>query len=481
MLLKYYSLPLAYASLSLAVPLIRTRAVSELNQDAFKEAHKRDDSATRAFTNSQLQTSDGRCVFIDILSGDFRANLLPLQVGACGSTDGEGWDVITKGIHNDQAGQALVVSSLSNGCVSFDPRRTADQVHVFSCGGRADGGGQVSNSQLFAFNSTSKSVTLSLVPDNQAGSCLTVNGDRVQIANCQDGNKNQQFTFTGTSPSKGASSSSASSSSSTAASSATTAAEDVKATGDATPCAAASTVTETATVTVTVTDSKAAESTTSAAASTTSAAASTTSAAASAAASTAAAEGINTANIPTANPTSAVPVSRAGGTLVPTAVAESHQFDNTAKRAFTKASIKAPDGRCLFIDPTAGDFRENLIPVQLAECSGSPNEQFDLITAGKHNNQPGNTLIVSSLTNGCISFDPRRPADDQVTVFSCGGRADGEGQTDSAQLVPFTRGNTFVWAPVGARNESCLVAGGNGRVVGANCDNSADQVFTIVQ
>ncbi len=102
------------------------------------------------------------------------------------------------------------------------------------------------------------------------------------------------------------------------------------------------------------------------------------------------------------NPTDPVPVSRAGGTLQPTAAAQSHQRDETAKRAFSSVSIRAPNGQCLFIDPTAGDFRQNLIPVSLVDCTGSPNEKWDLITEGKHNkpnpNRPA-TLVVSALVS----------------------------------------------------------------------------------
>lgn len=99
-------------ALVLAGPLKASRAVEQLDQAAFEEAQQRDDTATRAFSNVQITTSDGRCLFVDLLSGDFRANLTPLQVAACGSTDGQGWDVITAGKHNDQAGAALLVNTL---------------------------------------------------------------------------------------------------------------------------------------------------------------------------------------------------------------------------------------------------------------------------------------------------------------------------------------------------------------------------------
>lgn len=59
-----------------------------------------------------MQTSDGQCLFVDKLSGDFRANLTPVQVAACDDSDGQKWDIITSGEHNDQAGTMLVVSTL---------------------------------------------------------------------------------------------------------------------------------------------------------------------------------------------------------------------------------------------------------------------------------------------------------------------------------------------------------------------------------
>jgi hypothetical protein len=125
------------------------------------------------------------------------------------------------------------------------------------------------------------------------------------------------------------------------------------------------------------------------------------------------------------NPSSAVPVSRAGGTLNPTSAAQANARDAGATRAFENVEIRAPNGQCLFVDPTAGDFRQNLIPVSLVDCSGTPNEKWDVITKGKHNDAQGSAIIVSTLMSGCISLDERRQAGDTVTMFSCGGRADG--------------------------------------------------------
>lgn len=117
---------------------------------------------------------------------------------------------------------------------------------------------------------------------------------------------------------------------------------------------------------------------------------------------TAAVTGGGAGGIPTANPTTPVPVSRAGGNLQPSAAAEAHKRDATATRAFSGVEIRAPNGQCLSVDPTAGDFRQNLIPVALVECSGKPNEKWDIVTAGKHNKagRTPATLVVSALVSG---------------------------------------------------------------------------------
>jgi len=143
------------------------------------------------------------------------------------------------------------------------------------------------------------------------------------------------------------------------------------------------------------------------------------------------------------NPTTPVPVSRAGGTLNPSLAAEAHTRDNSAVRARTAVSLRSSNGNCLSLDPTAGDFRQNLIPIKVETCNGSSNQKFDIITSGIHNTAQGKALVVSSLMNGCVNFDSRRPAGDKVMVFSCGGRAAGEGKTTPDQLFDFAGGNSI--------------------------------------
>ncbi|PVH76170.1 hypothetical protein DL98DRAFT_562133 [Cadophora sp. DSE1049] len=385
------------------------RVVTSLNQAAFEEAQQRDDTATRAFSGTEIKTLDGKCLFVNELSGDFRANLNPIQVATCDGSTGQKWDIITAGKHNDQAGTMLIVNTLTQACANFDPRRAAgNTVIMFSCGGRADGGGDVTNSQLFGF--AGGAGPLSFEPKNEAGTCLAVTGNNVlDQAPCKAGDAAQSFTFGGASTGG-----QGDASASQPAVVSTTAEANQASTPEAAPPAATS-------------QAEVAAPATASAPQATSPAA--------------------VGDIPSANPTTPVPVSRAGGTLNPTSAAESHQRDDTATRAFTSVSLQSANGQCLFIDPTAGDFRQNLIPIAVQPCTGSANEKFDLITKGKHNNAEGATLVVSSLMQGCLSFDARRAAGDTAHIFSCGGRADGEGETTNSQLFDFAGGNTLTLAP----------------------------------
>ncbi|KAL1900636.1 hypothetical protein Sste5346_002361 [Sporothrix stenoceras] len=482
---------------------ILPRTVTSLDAAAVAEAQPRDDTATRAFSNVQITTSDGRCLFVDPLSGDFRENLTPIQVAACGSTNGQGWDVITAGKHNNVANSALIVSTLTEACFNFDPRRAAgNQVLLFSCGGRADGGGLVTNSQLFSFNET-QSNSITFQPENQPGSCFSVKGDVVDIASCDSTDPNQTFVFGSAAASIAASAvasttAAASSSAVVAAASSVVATAANNASVSSAALAATSSIAgsvslpaalqtasackgRTRTVIKTVTASAAGARSSGAgvalgAADPDPLSSSVAPIAASGGAAKAAITGTATA-IP--QPASAVPVSR-GGDLSPSAAAEANPVDNTATRNFTSVTIRAPNGQCLFVDPTAGDFRENLIPISLVDCSGTPNELWDVVTAGAHNDFPGTALIVSTLTNGCISFDGRRAANDTVNMFACGGRADGTGQTNADQLMPFIGAFSFAFAPSGENGNVCILPGDdNGRLISGACPTNGAQLFAV--
>lgn len=205
-------------------------------------------------------------------------------------------------------------------------------------------------------------------------------------ANCAAGDASQTFTFGGAS--SGSVSSAAPASTSASVTSTEVAVTSAQILAPSTPVESACsiafvTVTRGASSSTSVAEGVA---TTSAAASSSSIteAASTTNAALSSASASAAVTSAAAQSQAEANPTTPVPVSRAGGVLQPSAAAESNPRDNTATRAFSSVSIKDSSGQCLFIDPTAGDFRENLIPVQLQACTGSAGEKFDFITAGVH-------------------------------------------------------------------------------------------------
>ncbi|OCT51519.1 putative mg2+ transporter protein [Cladophialophora carrionii] len=429
---------LGAASFVAARPLVEHRAVTQLDQAATEEAQQRDDTATRAFSSVPIKTSDGQCLFVDPLSGDFRENLTPIQVGACDGSQAQEWDVITAGKHNNVAGSALIVSGLTQACFNFDPRRAAgNQVLLFSCGGRADGGKYIHAPARGAG-------PLAFTPENAPGSCFTVKGAVIDIAACDSADPNQSFTF-----------------------------GDSVSPVSAPPATTAEIASEAAGVATVTVSPTAAESATSSALATAiittsppppdAVAAPTTATAASASA------GI-------------ISVSRAGSVLNPSDAAEANPRDDTATRAFSAVSIKSSSsGQCLFIDPTAGDFRENLIPIVLQPCDGSANQQWDFLTAGVHNDEPGSALIVSSVTQGCLNFDPRREAGDTVIMFSCGGRADGSGLVTDSQLFTFTDGGetSLRLQPGNGNGQVCLVANADGRLDQAPCSDDASQVFTI--
>ncbi|KAJ7512574.1 hypothetical protein B0H11DRAFT_1699148 [Mycena galericulata] len=401
------------AGLASAVPLT-IRDVS-LNAAAVAEAQVRDNTATRAFTATTITTSSGKCLSVDPFSGDFRENLTPVTAVACDGSANQTWDVITAGVHNNVKGQALIVSSLTNACLNFDPRRAAgNQVLLFSCGGRADGGGAVTNSQLFAFNGGAG--PLPFVPQNgNNATCLTIDANNAldqTACNPASASGAELFSFGGAAASSGATKdTSTTAAQTTAISTSTSAAECV-----------ASEVTKTVTVT-----SK-----------------------------------------------------QFLGVLNPSAIAQSQKKDLTATRAATAAQIKDSNGDCLSVSATAGSSRENLIPVELLACDGSDGQKWDFITKGVHNDIAGETLIVSSLINGCISFDPRRAAGDQVTLFSCGGRADGNGKVSNSQLFPFTTANlTAPYALTPSNKAGVCLVNQNGRLVNTNCNTASPDAAEV--
>lgn len=436
------------ASFALAAPLFSRQ--TRIDEKATEEAQQRDNTATRAFTASEIKTADGRCLSVDPLGGDFRQNLIPIQVLTCDGSDNQKWDVITAGKHNNQPGNALIVSSSINGCLNFDPRRAAgNQVILFSCGGRADGGGQTTDSQLFPFDGSNG--PLALTPKNSQNKiCMTVKGGKLDQGNCNpdSASNDQLFTIGGTAaqnpaPPTPPNNSGSSGNGNGESNESTKSAE----------CQATVTVTVPAsTVTVTSPATGGAQNT-----------------------------GVATASQAPASTTASA--ARPAGTarLDEAATKEAHVRDDTATRAFSSVQVKTSGGQCLGVDPLAGDFRQNLIPVTIGTCDGSANQKFDVITKGKHNNVVGAALIVSSLTQGCLNFDDRRADGNKVLLFSCGGRADGGGQVTNSQLFNFNDANKNAAIPLTPQNAktSCMV-NKNGLLDIAQCDNAGDQLFSFV-
>nr|GAT49394.1 predicted protein [Mycena chlorophos] len=365
-----------------------------------------DASSTDAASTTDVASTTDACLQAISGTGDFRNNLVPVEVAACDGSAEQQWDVITAGVHNNVPGTALIVSSSIQGCLNFDPRRAAgNQVLLFSCGGRADGGGSVTNSQLFTFNGDL--TNFALEPTNQAGTCLVNNNGFLDQTSCNTASPDASQLF-----------SASGSSGSDAAVSATTAV-DIAVTTTAAPSATT--------------------------------------------------EAASTFSLTTV-------------TLVPTAVAEAQVRDNTATRAASAAAIKTSNGQCLQAIPGTGDFRNNLVPVEAADCNGSQEQQWDVITAGVHNNVPGTALIVSTLIEGCLNFDPRRAPGNQVLLFSCGGRADGGGAVTNSQL--FTFGGSLDNIALAPTNQAgtCLDVNSNGFLDQSSCNTASPastQQFTI--
>ena len=289
-------------------------------------------------------------------------------------------------------------------------------------------GGTVTNSQLFPLAGSAG--PLALTPENAPGTCLTVNGAVIDQAPCNAADPDQSFVFGDT-----------------------TAADPVSS-PPAVPDLTSSLATA-ASPTALTTDTALPPT-------------------------TAPPNVIATTATAASSSPSVVAVSRAGSILNPSAAAEANPRDDTATRAFSSVSIQSASGLCLSIDSTAGDFRENLIPITLQPCDGSAGQSWDFITSGLHNDQPDSTLIVSSLTQGCMNFDPRRAASDTVIMFSCGGRADGGGLVTNSQLFAFTAGETsLTLQPENGAGSVCLVGDAEGRLDQGACSTDPSQIFTI--
>ncbi|CEJ92798.1 hypothetical protein VHEMI08428 [[Torrubiella] hemipterigena] len=428
-----------FASSLAAANSLEDRKVTELDS-GFAKAQQNDTTATRALKNVQIKTADGKCLFVDKLGGDKRANLAPVQIADCGSTDGQGFDFITEGKHiKKTAGRALIVSTLTNACMTFDPRRPpATQVHFFSCGGRADGEGEVSDSQLISFDGKTSNVKLQT---QNTKLCFTANGDTVTAGDC-NGDKTS-FTIGGAATGGGGGGNSGNGD------------KDNKDNNNE-PLK-----------TVTVTDK-----------------ASSTSASSN---NVGGNKATSTSSSKAASSTSGVvkiPVAR-GGFVDSDGSEKAHQFDKTANRAFQSVHIQTDDGRCIKFDTLSGDSLQNLLPLTFVTCDeDAESQQFDISFSSKNNDaRDQEALIIASHFPSCLSYDASRAENDRVNMFSCGGKAEGsDSNTDKGQLFPISKDfskNTFKLQPLSDKNV-CITSKGVNRLTFARCDDSKEQTFKIV-
>ncbi|KAJ7751890.1 hypothetical protein DFH07DRAFT_1032048 [Mycena maculata] len=147
------------------------------------------------------------------------------------------------------------------------------------------------------------------------------------------------------------------------------------------------------------------------------------------------------------------------GVLNPSDVTQSQAKDLTMNRAATRVEIKTSTGNCIFVDPTACDLWENLIPITIKACDGSPNQY--------------------SLTQGCMNFDPHHAAGDQVILFSCSGRADRRSQV----TFPFPSANlTALYALMPENRPGVCFINNSSRLSNTDCNTAspnATELFTI--
>jgi len=120
-----------------------------------------DATATRAATAVQIRNAANPEICFDVSdfrAGDFRFNLVPLALKPCdASVDGQKFDLITKGAHNNVVDESrtLIVSSQQFTCIDRRGNRNdRERPGLFACGGRAAGDGETTSDQQFFFDKT---------------------------------------------------------------------------------------------------------------------------------------------------------------------------------------------------------------------------------------------------------------------------------------------------------------------------------------
>ncbi|KAF8887742.1 hypothetical protein BD779DRAFT_1525957 [Infundibulicybe gibba] len=344
-----------------------------------------DQTATRAATSSQIRSvaSPNTCFDVsNFTAGDFRFNLVPIALAACDSSiDGQKFDLITKGEHNNVAdgSRTIIVSSQQLTCV--DRRSNINdrtRPGLFACGGRAAGDGETTADQQYFFNSTiaaAGSIAFPLVANSvnngigDGNRCLALGADGfLNITACSPPNftPDQLWAVGGSLPPP-----SESGSSPIPSSSEIPGASDVPATTSLT----------------------------------------------------------GTIKPATAVSTQSAPLPKTFVLPPPGDDGPGPTFDATATRAATGAQIKnvgSPDICFDVSDFDAGDFRFNLVPIALKKCDPSVDGQkFDLITknfTGRANNvaDGSRTIIVSSQQLTCVDRRSNKNDRTRPGLFACG-------------------------------------------------------------
>ncbi|KAF6766433.1 hypothetical protein DFP72DRAFT_838912 [Ephemerocybe angulata] len=375
-----------------------------------------DASATRAATAAHIRNagSPNLCFDVsDFRAGDFRFNLVPIALKTCdAATDGQKFDLITKGAHNNvqDGSRTIIVSSQQFTCVDRRSNiKDRTRPGLFACATIAGGIG---------FPLVQNSVNNGVGPGNQ---CLTLDADGfLRNTPCSPPNFSPEQTWIVGDLGNGVVSATPPQASPVKPSPVASSPSSLEPTQSS---CQGTTVTATSTVTVTVTSqpqATAAPSSSAATSSPTSTSSST----------------LVAAPSPTTKPDVFVlpkPEEGPGPT-----------FDNTATRAAKSVQIRsAASDTCFDVSNfKAGDFRFNLVPVALKKCDATVDGQkFDLITKGAHNDvaDGSRTLIVSSQQFTCV--DRRSNINDRTRpgLFACGGRAAGDGGTTADQQYFFNK------------------------------------------
>ncbi|KAJ7910077.1 hypothetical protein B0H13DRAFT_2488836 [Mycena leptocephala] len=175
----------------------------------------------------------------------------------------------------------------------------------------------------------------------------------------------------------------------------------------------------------------------------------------------------------------ATAVSSVPGAALPTAGAPD-PTDSAQAPSATGQAIKDSAGNCVTIDAGAGNSSVDLGFAIIKPCDGSVEQQFDFFsnTTQPPAPIPGSVLVVSSLNQGCLSFNKVDPFNIKLTACV-------ENTPDSTNLalsqafLPFDTTGEFTLNPFGNRGNVCLASTG-GKMQAAPCDRTDDeQVFTL--